>query len=224
MPDFTRQVVLIIGISSPGLVRTIARNFGRRGAKVAICGINGEDIDDSVKGLLSMGYESIGFVANLSERESVGSLVDCIVKLYGRIDVLVNNADSSQADTAAHMGDRQLIINISDLPLITQTVCEVMKKQKYGRIVNIYSASKTTRLGLAKNLARRISQRGVNSYSVYPGLINTDIRVSTPQELSEVFITNITMGSFGKTQEISDAIMFLASKDASCMTDGTLMD
>lgn len=225
MLDFTEQVVLITGAGPfKGLNRTIAHSFGRQGANIAICGINNGDVDAAAKELLSMGYESIGFVANFTERESIDNLVDCIVKLYGRIDVLVNNDGNSQADTAANMTGQQRIFDFNDLSPITQAVCEVMKKQKYGRIVNISSASKPTRQRFSRNLSRKISQHGVNSYCVYPGLINTDIRVSMPQELPEVLVANISMDSSGKVQEAADAIMFLASKDASYMADGTLID
>lgn len=222
MLDFTGQVVLITGAGPlKGLNRTIAHSFGRQGANIAICGINNDDVDAAAKELLSIGYESIGFVANLSEKKSADNLVELIVKLYGRIDVLVNNDGNSQTGAAANMTVQQCVFDLSP---ITQVVCEVMKKQKYGRIVNISSASKPTRQRFSRNLARKISQHYVNSYCVYPGLINTDIRVSMPQELSEVLIANISMDSSGKVQEIADAIMFLASRGASYMADGTLID
>lgn len=239
MLDFTNQVVVVTGAGSPkGIGRTIAHTFGKQGAKVVICDINQEGLDANVKEMQEMGIEAAGFAANLTDPEAVKELVNKIVDKYGRIDVLVNNAGISQKVTVADMTlediKRIFNVNMFGLFLITQAVCEVMKKQKYGRIVHLssvsgkrgggifggahYSASKAAVLGFSKNLAREVSEYGITTNCVCPGLINTEIWKSLPKEQADAVIAGIPMGRPGETQEVANAIVFLASKEASYIT------
>ena len=188
MLDFTNQVVIVTGAGSPkGIGRTIAHTFGKQGAKVVICDFNQEGLDANVKEMQEMGIEAAGFAANLTDPEAVKELVNKIVDKYGRIDVLVNNAGISQKVTVADMtlDDIKRIFNVNmfGLFLITQAVCEVMKKQKYGRIVHLssvsgkrgggifggahFSASKAAVLGFSKNLAREVSEYGIANAIVF---------------------------------------------------------
>ena len=236
MLDFTNQVVLVTGAGSPkGIGRTIAQTFGKQGAKVVICDINQEGCDANVEEMKKMGIEAAGYAANLTDPDAVKELVNKIVEKYGRIDVLVNNAGISQKVTVADMTlddiKRIFSVNMFGLFLITQAVCEVMKKQKYGRIVHLssvsgkrgggvfggahYSASKAAVLGFSKNLAREVSQYGITTNCVCPGLINTEIWKSMPKEQADAVIAGIPMGRPGETQEVANAIVFLASKEAS---------
>ena len=239
MLDFTNQVVLVTGAGSPkGIGRTIAQTFGKQGAKVVICDINQSGCDANVEEMKKMGIEAAGYAANLTDPDAVKELVNKIVEKYGRIDVLVNNAGISQKVTVADMTlddiKRIFSVNMFGLFLITQAVCEVMKKQKYGRIVHLssvsgkrgggvfggahYSASKAAVLGFSKNLAREVSQYGITTNCVCPGLINTEIWKSMPKEQADAVIAGIPMGRPGETQEVANAIVFLASKEASYIT------
>ena len=185
-----------------------------------------------------MGIDATGYAANPTDPEAVKELVNTIVDKYGRIDVLVNNAGISQKVTVADMtlDDIKRIFNVNmfGLFLITQAVCEVMKKQNYGRIVHLssvsgkrgggifggahYSASKAAVLGFSKNLAREVSSYGITTNCVCPGLINTEIWKSLPKEQADAVIDGIPMGRPGEPQEVADAIVFLASKEASYIT------
>lgn len=239
MFDFTDQVVLITGAGSPrGMGRVFAKDFAQLGAKVVLADINQAGVDANVKELTDAGYEATGYAANLCDEESVKKLVASIVKVYGRIDVLINNAGVSQKVTVADMtlDDMKRIFNINmfGLFLLTREVCEVMKKQNYGRIVHLssvsgkrgggvfggahYSASKAAVLGFSKNLAREVSQYGITTNCVCPGLINTDIWKSMSAEQAKPVIDGIPMGRPGEPEEVAAAIVFLASKEASYIT------
>lgn len=203
-----------------------------------ICDINQAGCDANVEEMKKMGIEAAGYAANLTDPDAVKELVNKIVEKYGRIDVLVNNAGISQKVTVADMTlddiKRIFSVNMFGLFLITQAVCEVMKKQKYGRIVHLssvsgkrgggvfggahYSASKAAVLGFSKNLAREVSQYGITTNCVCPGLINTEIWKSMPKEQADAVIAGIPMGRPGETQEVANAIVFLASKEASYIT------
>lgn len=239
MLDFTGQVVLITGAGSPkGIGRTIAHTFARQGATVVLNDINQAGLDANVKEMEEKGWKAMGIAGNLCEKADVDKLVKEILDRYGRIDVLVNNAGISQKVTVADMtlDDMKRIFNVNmfGLFMITQACCKVMTKQKYGRIVTLssvsgkrgggvfggahYSASKAAVLGFSKNLAREVSPLGVTVNCVCPGLINTDIWKSMPKEQADAVIAGIPMGRPGETQEVADAIVFLASKEASYIT------
>ena len=239
MLDFNGQVVIVTGSGSPkGIGRTIAQTFARQGATVVLTDINQEGLDANVKEIEALGGKAYGVAGNICDKTSVDALIADVMAKYGRIDVLVNNAGISQKVTVADMtmADIQRIFNVNMFGLfqITQAVCEVMKKQNYGRIVHLssvsgkrgggvfggahYSASKAAVLGFSKNLAREVSQYGITTNCVCPGLINTEIWKSMPKEQADAVIAGIPMGRPGETQEVADAIVFLASKEASYIT------
>ena len=239
MFDFTNQVVLITGAGSPnGMGRVFARDFAKLGAKVILVDINQAGVDANVKELRDAGYKADGYEANLTDEAAVKKLVADVVAADGHIDGLINNAGISQKVTVADMtlDDMKRIFNVNmfGLFLLTREVCEVMKKQKYGRIVHLssvsgkrgggvfggahYSASKAAVLGFSKNLAREVSEYGITTNCVAPGLINTHIWKSMPAEQAQKVIDTIPMGRAGEPEEVSAAVVFLASKEASYIT------
>ena len=239
MLEFNGQVVIVTGSGSPkGIGRTIAQTFARQGATVVLTDINREGVEANAKEIEAMGGKACGIAGNICDKASVDALIAEVMAKFGRIDVLVNNAGISQKVTVADMtmADIQKIFNVNMFGLfqITQAVCEVMKKQNYGRIVHLssvsgkrgggvfggahYSASKAAVLGFSKNLAREVSQYGITTNCVCPGLINTEIWKSMPEEQAKAVIDTIPMGRPGETQEVANAIVFLASREASYIT------
>lgn len=239
MLDFTNQVVIVTGAgSAKGMGKVIANTFGQQGAKLVICDIFEEGVNTNVAELQAKGYDVMGYAADLTVKENVDALVAAVMEKYGRIDVLINNAGISQKVTVADMtlDDMKRIFNVNmfGLFMLTQACCEVMKKQNYGRIVHLssvsgkrgggifggahYSASKAAVLGFSKNLAREVSQYGITTNCVCPGLINTAIWASLPEDQAKAVIDGIPMGRPGEPQEVANAIVFLASKEASYIT------
>lgn len=239
MFDFTNQVVIVTGSGSPkGIGKTIAKSFVEQGASVVIADVNRQGIENTVREIQEMEGDALGVTVDVTSKESCESLVDQVMQKYGRIDVLVNNAGISQKVTVADMmvEDYQRILNVNviGLFLVTQAVMKVMRKAKYGRIVNLssvsgkrgggvfggahYSASKAAVLAFSKNLSREISNEGITINSVCPGLINTEIWKSLPSEDAKKVIDGIPMGRPGETKEVAAAIVFLASKEASYIT------
>jgi 3-oxoacyl-[acyl-carrier protein] reductase len=239
MLEFEEQVVIVTGSGSPkGIGRTIAATFAKQGATVVIADINEAGIQDTVAYITSLGGKAFGLTVNITDKASVDAMVSTIMEKFGRIDVLINNAGVSQKVTVEDMTlddiKRIFSVNMFGLFLCTQAVLEPMKKAGYGRIVSLssvsgkrgggifggahYSASKAAVLGFSKNLAREISQYGITTNCVCPGLINTEIWKSLPKEDADKVIDGIPMGRPGETQEVANAIVFLASKEASYIT------
>lgn len=239
MLDFTNQVVIVTGSGSPkGMGRVTAKTFANQGAKLVIVDINEAGVNETVDIIKQSGHEAIGIKVDITSKESVDAMVKTVLDTFGRIDVLVNNAGISQKVTVEDMtlNDMKRIFNVNmfGLFLCSQAVLEPMKKQKYGRIVNLssvsgkrgggifggahYSASKAGVLGFSKNLAREVAADGITVNSVCPGLINTEIWKSLPKEQADKIIADIPAGRPGEPQEVADTICFLASKEASYIT------
>lgn len=239
MLDFNGQVVIVTGAGSPkGIGRTISKTFADQGAMVVIVDINEAGVNDTVKFIEEDNGKAFGIVADLTKKDSVDNMVSTIMDKFGRIDVLINNAGISQKVTVEDMTledmKRVFDINMFGLFLCTQAVLKPMKDAGYGRIVSLssvsakrgggifggahYSASKAAVLGFSKNLAREVSADGITVNCVCPGLINTDIWKSLPQEQAGKIIEGIPSGRPGETQEVADTIAFLASQEASYIT------
>lgn len=239
MFNFDGQVVIVTGSGSPkGIGKTIAKTFAKQGATVIIADMNTEGVKSTVAEIEAEGGKAFGIELNVTDKESVDNMVKTVMDKYGRIDVLVNNAGISQKVTVEDMTleDMKRIFNVNmfGLFLCTQACMKPMREAKYGRIVNLssvsgkrgggifggahYSASKAAVLAFSKNLSREISAEGVTINSVCPGLINTEIWKSLPKEDADKVIEGIPMGRPGETQEVANAILFLASKEASYIT------
>lgn len=239
MFNFDKQVVIITGSGSPkGIGKTIAKTFAKLNASVVIADINEDGVKETVAEIKELGGEAFGVKLNVTSEQSVKDMVSAVLDRYGRIDVLVNNAGISQKVTVEDMTleDMRRIfeVNMFGLFLCTKECLKPMKDAGYGRIVNLssvsgkrgggvfggahYSASKAAVLGFSKNLAREISQYGITVNSVCPGLINTEIWKSMPEDLAAKVIDGIPMGRPGETSEVADTIAFLASKEASYIT------
>lgn len=239
MFQLTHRVAIVTGSGSKrGIGRTIALTLARQGAKIVVADLNMDGIEETVQTVKEAGGEALGVELNVTDKASVDAMVNKVLEAYGRIDILVNNAGISQKVTVQEMTLEDMTkiftVNMFGLFLCTQAVLETMKKQKYGRIVNLssvsakrgggvfggahYSASKAAVLGFSKNLAREVAQDGITVNCVAPGLVNTDIWKSLDEQTAESVIASIPMGRPGETDEIAAAIAFLASDEASYIT------
>lgn len=239
MFDFNEQVVIVTGSGSPkGIGKAIALAFAKQGGKVVIADMNEEGVQGTVREIEALGGTAMGVALNVTDKASIDAMVQEVMRKWGRIDVLVNNAGISQKVTVEDMTleDMRRIfeVNVYGLIMCTQSCMKVMRKAGYGRIVNLssvsgkrgggvfggahYSASKAAVLAFSKNLSREISAEGVTINSVCPGLINTEIWKSLPKDAADQVIAGIPMGRPGETEEVAAAILFLASKEASYIT------
>ncbi|UOF90375.1 SDR family oxidoreductase [Fodinisporobacter ferrooxydans] len=233
------KVAIVTGSGSKkGIGRTIALTLAKQGAAVVVADINMDGVQDTVNAITEAGGKVLGVELNVTSKESVDAMVEKVLETYGRIDILVNNAGISQKVTIQDMTlediTRIFNVNMFGLFLCTQAVLETMKKQKYGRIVSLssvsakrgggvfggahYSASKAAVLGFSKNLAREVALDGITVNCVAPGLVNTDIWKSLPENQAKEVIAGIPMGRPGETEEVAATIAFLASEEASYIT------
>ncbi|WP_340002337.1 SDR family NAD(P)-dependent oxidoreductase [Oceanobacillus sp. FSL K6-0127] len=233
------KVAIVTGSGSPkGIGRNIALTLAKQGASIVVADLNVEGIENTVKAVEETGSKALGMELNVTSKESVDAMIEKVLAEFGRIDILINNAGISQKVTVEDMTIEDMTkvfnVNVFGLFLCTQAVLKPMKEQKFGRIVSLssvsakrgggvfggahYSASKAAVLGFSKNLAREVATDGITVNCVAPGLVNTEIWKSLPEEDARKVIDGIPVGRPGETDEIASTIAFLVSDEASYIT------
>jgi 3-oxoacyl-[acyl-carrier protein] reductase len=233
--DLTGQVAIVTG-AAKGLGRAIATTLGRCGAKVACVDVNAESLADTVNIIRSAGGTAEPMACNVTDSARVGAVVDEVVKLWGGLHILVNNAGITRDNMLIRMKDDQwdsvININLKGTFLFTRAAAKPMIKGRQGRIINIasvsglmgnpgqvnYSASKAGVIGLTRTVARELSGRNVTVNAVAPGFIATDMTAALGEEILQEVRKQIPLGRMGEPQDVADAVLFLASGAASFIT------
>ena len=159
-----------------------------------------------------------------------------IVKEFGRIDIVVNNAGITRDGLVLRMKeedwDAVININLKGVFLCSKEAVKVMVKQKYGRIINIasvvafmgnpgqanYSASKAGIVGLTKTIAREYASRGITVNAVAPGFIATAMTDALAENVKQEMLKSIPVGKFGSVDDVANAVSFLASPESGYIT------
>lgn len=241
MDDFSNQTVLVSG-ATRGIGKAIACAFLEAGAYVfGIYGSNREAADMFLdeQQRHSSRIELIG--CDISQQNEVDALFDTIEEKKGALDVLVNNAgirlDSILAMMAASDWQRVLDVNLTGTFLMSKRAVLLMMQNKFGRIINItspiahlgfpgqcnYAASKAGQVSMTKSLAKEVARKKITVNCVSPGFIDTDFINDLSKEQLAGYKKMVPMRRFGKTEEVADAVLFLAGKKASYIT-GTVLE
>jgi len=236
------KVVIITG-STEGIGRAAALKFAREGASVALCSRSQEKVDAAVAEIKKAGGTVFGMAADISKADDIEKFINAAVKQFGRVDVLVNNAGSSQrgafleTDDAKWASDFEL--KVFGAIRCTRLAVPHMIKQGGGRVINITnvaakqpgaasgptSISRAAGLALTKMLSKEFAPQNVLVNTVTIGKIKSGQHERTRKKLGlepDVYFTkvasDIPMGRMGETDEAADAIVFLASNMATYVT------
>ncbi|SEA66971.1 3-oxoacyl-[acyl-carrier-protein] reductase [Desulfuromusa kysingii] len=229
------KVALITG-TSRGIGRGIATALAANGAKIVAAGTNLQATEDFVAELKAAGTEAIAVRCDVSVAAEVEQLVKTAKETFGRIDILVNNAGITRDGLLLRMKeedwDAVLDINLKGAFLCTRAVSKLMTKQRCGRIINIvsvvgqtgnpgqanYCASKAGLMGLTRSNAQELAKRNITVNAVAPGFIATDMTDSLPEEQRQDLAARIPLARLGSVEDISHAVLFLASDHAGYIT------
>jgi len=232
------KVAIVTG-SSRGIGRAIAFSLARRGVNVVINYLQNRQKAEEVVSYIRGNFSSkvISFQADVSNSETVNRMIEETIKEFGRIDILVNNAGKnfmkSILDISEEQWDRVLDINLKGVFNCSKSVFKIMRKQLYGRIINItsisgmrggfsgdvdYSAAKAGIRGFTMALARITAPYGITVNAVAPGYIRTDAAKDVFKEKLEMLIKTIPMNRLGTPEEVAEMVAFLASEAASYIT------
>ncbi len=234
------KIALVTG-ASRGIGRQIALTLGAKGATV-IVNYNGSaaKAEEVVKEIEAAGGKAEAVQCNVSQFESCGNMMADIISRYGKLDILVNNAGITRDNLLMKMSeedfDAVIETNLKGVFNCIKHVARPMIKQKSGRIINIssvsgvmgnagqanYCAAKAGVIGITKSAARELATRGITVNAVAPGFIKTEMTDVLKDSIKEAIAQKIPMNRFGETEDIANAVAFLASDEAGYITGQVL--
>jgi 3-oxoacyl-[acyl-carrier protein] reductase len=228
-----KDKVAIITGAGRGIGQATALKFAHEGARVMVCDIRQEWIDETVAKCRTIGAQAIGQVADVRDMKSLEAMVKSTVDQWGRVDVLVNNAgivaDAQVKNMTEEQFDNVIEINLKGVYNCTKAVVNKMLEQQSGVILNAssivglygnfgqtnYAAAKFGVIGMAKTWARELGRKGIRSNAVCPGFISTPIISTVPEKVISALEDRVPMGRLGQPEEIANTFAFLASDEAS---------
>lgn len=243
MAEHDQQVVLITG-AGQGLGRCFANRFATHGAIVIVSDINEVAASQVVQEIKANHGQATALAMDVSDEASVRAGIELVVKQYGRLDVLVNNASIFSTlkmrpyDEIPVAEWRQVIdVNLTGVYLCSRYAAAPMRTQGWGRIINIgsavvnmgrpfyvhYVASKAGVIGLSRSMARELGPYGITVNCVLPGATDTEIeRDTVTPEQREALIRMRSIPRGETPEDLAGVVMFLASEDAGFMTGQSL--
>ncbi len=234
--NLSGKVALVTG-ASRGIGRQIAVTLAGYGATV-IVNYNGSEAKaaEVVEEIAANGGTAEAIQCSVSDYEKAGEMISGIVKKYGHLDIVVNNAGITRDNLIMKMSeedfDAVIDTNLKGAFNCTKHVTRQMLKQKSGRIINIssvsgvmgnagqanYCASKAGLIGLTKSVARELGSRGITVNAVAPGFIKTEMTDVLPEDVKKAMGEQIPLKRFGETKDIAETVAFLASEGAAYIT------
>lgn len=227
----------IVTGASLGIGSAIALDLAKNGANVAI---NYRKHDTEANAIcaevVKMGRRGLAIRADVASFGDAQAMVDKVVKEFGRVDILVNNAGVNRDSVIWKMTEEQwdetLAINLKGYFNYIRAVAPLFKDQGSGKIVNVtsingirgkfgqsnYTAAKAGIIGLTKTVARELAKFSVNCNAIAPGLIETEMMKSAPEEVKQKALAEIVLGRLGTPEEVAWLVTFLCTEKARHIT------
>ncbi len=234
------KTVIITG-ATRGIGRGIALKFAAEGAHVAFTFASSVDAAESLEDeLQSMGVKAKAYQSNAADFEASQALVAEIIKEFGGVDVLINNAGITKDNLLMRMSeadfDKVLEVNLKSVYNMTKAVIRPMMKQRKGSIINMssvvgvkgnagqanYAASKAGILGFTKSVALELGSRNIRCNAIAPGFIETEMTAKLDEKTVEEWRKAIPLRRGGTPEDVANACVFLASDNSSYITGQTL--
>ncbi len=231
---FEGQVALVTG-ATRGIGAAIALALAEKGLKVF-----GTATSDEGAAKISQALAAFpgctGKNLNVTNAVAAEALIDGIVKQYGGLHVLVNNAGITRDMLAMRLKDDDwdavVDTNLKAVFRMSRCVMRTMMKQRYGRIINItsvvgssgnagqanYAAAKAGVAGMTRALARELGSRNITVNCIAPGFIETDMTAGLSEDQKKALLGQIPLGHLGQPQDVAHAVTFVASPQASYIT------
>ncbi len=239
------KVALITG-GAAGIGFATARRFAEEGAQVIICDVNRTAGEAALQ---EFGGNTAFYAVDVTDRTSVNGWVEDVLKKYGQVGILVNNAGVVRDSLLVKVKDGELIhqmpeadfdlvlaINLKGVFNCTQAIAPAMIRQGGGVILNAtsivgidgnmgqtnYIATKSGVIGMTKTWARELGRHNIRVNAVAPGFTATDILTSMPPKVIDSMKARTPLGRLGQPEDIANAYLFLASDEASFISGAVL--
>ncbi|MDI3473744.1 MAG: hypothetical protein PWR30_67 [Candidatus Woesearchaeota archaeon] len=237
-----KKVAIVTG-ARRGIGRAIALKLAKEGANVVVTDLSKEDCEDVVKEIKGLGSNGLALKLDVTNEKEIKKVVELTKKKFGRIDILVNNAGIFVQEELEKM-DSSAINKIIDVNLrgplfFIKQVIPIMKKQKYGKIINIasiagfvsfekssvYCATKGAIVNMTRELAVELGKYKINVNGVAPGVIETKMTegLLKNNKIKSELLKNIPYGRTGKPEDIANSVAFLASDESEYITGETIV-
>lgn len=220
----------IVTGASRGIGEAIARKFAEEGADIAFTYRSSvERAQQLEKDLTALGITAKGYQSDAASYADTEKLVADIQNDFGTIDIVVNNAGVTQDNLILRMSEEQwdqvIDTNLKSIFNMTKQMARPLMKNRGGSIINItsivgmkgnagqsnYAASKAGIIGFTKSIAQELGSRNIRCNAIAPGFIETEMTDQLNEETKESYFTNIPLKRFGKSEEVANVALFLAS-------------
>ncbi|KQC11315.1 MAG: short-chain dehydrogenase [Smithella sp. SDB] len=239
--SFENKVVLITG-ASRGIGRAIAIGMAKAGADVVIASRKISDLEKVAEEINKTGGKCLPFTAHIGKMEEINTLVQNVLKEFGKIDVLINNAATnptmaSAIDVDDRAWDSIMNLNLKGLFFLSQAVARIMKKKGGGKIINVasiagitpdilpvYSISKAAVIMATKVMAQQWAVYNIRVNAIAPGLTKTRFSEALwkNQDILNVAMSRTPLGRPAEPEEMVGAVIYLASDESSYVTGQVL--
>jgi 3-oxoacyl-[acyl-carrier protein] reductase len=239
---FQNQTAIVTG-AGRGIGHAIALRLAAEGARVACVSRseqNAKRTADELNTIRQSGSDRADaakhYAVDVADHAAVQKTGEQILKDFTKIDILINNAGVTRDGLAMRMSiedwDAVINTNLRGAFNFTQSILRSMIKQRSGRIINItsviglignagqtnYAASKAGLIGFTKSLARELASRSITVNAIAPGFITTDMTAGLSDEIKKTIQSQIPLGKTGTSEDVANAVAFLASAEASYIT------
>ncbi|MBI5867607.1 MAG: beta-ketoacyl-ACP reductase [candidate division Zixibacteria bacterium] len=235
-PELKDRVAIVTG-ASMGIGAAVARALGAQGCKVAVnYRRHASEAETLTAAITAAGGQAKAFACDVADSTQVQAMVDQVKAHFGGLDILVNNAGINRDGVSWKMTDEQwdtvIATNLKGCFNFVRAAAPQFREKKSGRIVNMtsingmrgkfgqinYSASKAGIIGLTKSLARELGASNVNVNAVAPGLIETDMVATMPEEAKAKSMAETVLGRLGSPDDVAAVVVFLCSNGARHIT------
>ncbi|MCU4165621.1 3-oxoacyl-[acyl-carrier-protein] reductase [Carboxylicivirga caseinilyticus] len=224
-----------------GIGKAIALRFAQEGCNIAFTDLAyNEAVQETEKELEALGVKAKGYASDASNFEDTQKVVAEIVKDFGAVDVLINNAGITKDTLLMRMTEDQwdavINVNLKSVFNFTKAVQPTMLRQRSGSIINMssvvgvsgnagqanYSASKAGMIGFTKSIAKELGSRGIRSNAIAPGFIITEMTGKLPEEVKKDWEAKIPLKRGGTPEDVANICVFLGSDLSSYVSGQTI--
>ena len=235
------KVALVTG-ASRGIGAAIASKLASLGCDVAInYAGNIQKAEETLNSVKAYGVNAQIYQANVANYEEVEAMTKQIIKDFGHLDIIINNAGITSDNLMMRMDqdsfDSVIDVNLKGTSNVCKSITRPILKQRSGVIINLssvvgingnvgqvnYAASKAGVIGLTKSLAKEFASRNIRVNAVAPGYVKSDMTAKLSEEITEKVLENIPLGQLGEVEDIANAVAFLVSDEARYITGQVLV-